>query len=38
VPGIPLWISMFKALGAAPTAIPFGELYSALQASIATHF
>src|SRR5262249_54233663 len=31
VPGIPLWISMFKALGASPTAIPFGELYSALQ-------
>jgi TRAP-type transport system periplasmic protein len=34
VPGIPLWISMFKALGAAPTAIPFGELYSALQTKV----
>jgi len=34
VPGIPLWISMFKALGASPTAIPFGELYSALQTKV----
>jgi TRAP-type transport system periplasmic protein len=34
VPGIPLWISMFKALGAAPTSINFGELYSALQTKI----
>jgi tripartite ATP-independent transporter DctP family solute receptor len=34
VPGIPLWISMFKALGAAPTAIPFGELYSSLQTKV----
>lgn len=34
VPGIPLWISMFKAMGAAPTSINFGELYSALQTKI----
>jgi len=34
VPGIPLWISIFKALGASPTAIPFGELYSALQTKV----
>ena len=34
VPGIPLWLSMFKALGASPTAIPFGELYSALQTKV----
>jgi len=34
VPGIPLWISMFKALGASPTAIPFGELYSSLQTKV----
>ena len=34
VPGIPLWISMFKALGAAPTPIAFGELYSALQTKV----
>jgi TRAP-type transport system periplasmic protein len=34
VPGIPMWLSMFKALGAAPTVIPFGELYSALQTKV----
>jgi tripartite ATP-independent transporter DctP family solute receptor len=34
VPGIPMWLSMFKALGASPTAIPFGELYSALQTKV----
>lgn len=34
VPGIPLWISMFKSLGAAPASINFGELYSALQTKI----
>jgi TRAP-type transport system periplasmic protein len=34
VPGIPMWIDMFKDLGAAPTAIPFGELYSALQTKV----
>ena len=34
VPGIPLWISMFKALGASPTSIPFGELYSSLQTKV----
>jgi len=34
VPGIPLWIAMFKALGASPTTIPFGELYSSLQTKV----
>ncbi|MDE1949535.1 MAG: TRAP transporter substrate-binding protein [Burkholderiales bacterium] len=34
VPGIPMWLSMFKALGASPTAIQFGELYSALQTKV----
>lgn len=34
VPGIPLWITMFKDLGAAPTSINFGELYSALQTKV----
>ncbi|KAF1046185.1 TRAP transporter substrate-binding protein [Xylophilus sp.] len=34
VPGIPMWLSMFKALGAAPTSIPFGELYTALQTKV----
>lgn len=34
VPGSPLWVSMFKALGAAPTPINFGELYAALQTHV----
>jgi TRAP-type transport system periplasmic protein len=34
VPGNQLWVSMFKALGAAPTAVNFNELYSALQTKI----
>ena len=34
VPAIPLWVSMFKALGAAPTVIPFADLYSALQTRV----
>jgi tripartite ATP-independent transporter DctP family solute receptor len=35
VPVSPLWLSMFKALGAAPTAINFSEVYSALQTHVA---
>jgi tripartite ATP-independent transporter DctP family solute receptor len=31
VPPSPLWTSMFKAFGAAPTSINFNEVYSALQ-------
>ncbi|HTU54136.1 MAG TPA: TRAP transporter substrate-binding protein [Acetobacteraceae bacterium] len=34
VPVSPLWTSMFRALGAAPTAINFNEVYSALQSHI----
>ena len=34
VPPAPLWTSMFKAFGAAPTTINFNEVYSALQAKI----
>jgi len=34
VPGNQLWVSMFKALGGAPTPINFSELYSALQTKI----
>lgn len=34
VPVSPLWTSMFTALGAAPTAINFAEVYSALQTGI----
>jgi len=34
VPVSPLWTSMFKALGAAPTGINFSEVYSALQTKV----
>jgi tripartite ATP-independent transporter DctP family solute receptor len=34
VPISPLWTSLFKAFGAAPTGINFGEVYSALQTKI----
>jgi TRAP-type transport system periplasmic protein len=34
VPSNQLWVSMFKALDAAPTAINFNELYSALQTKV----
>jgi TRAP-type transport system periplasmic protein len=34
VPISPLWTSMFKAFGAAPTGINFSEVYSALQTKI----
>src|SRR5882672_11180386 len=35
VPPSPLWTSMFKAFGAAPTSINFSETYSALQTKVA---
>ena len=34
VPVSPLWTSMFKAFGAAPTSINFNEVYSALQTKV----
>jgi TRAP-type transport system periplasmic protein len=34
VPTTQIWISLFKALGAAPTGIDFAELYSALQTKV----
>lgn len=34
VPGNQLWVTMFKALGAGPTPINFGELYAALQTRV----
>jgi tripartite ATP-independent transporter DctP family solute receptor len=34
VPQAPMWISMYKALGAAPTAISWGEVYTALQTKV----
>lgn len=35
VPLVPLWVSMFASLGAAPTSIPLAEAYAALQTRIA---
>ncbi len=35
IPVVPLWVSMFSALGAAPISIPLSEAYSALQTRIA---
>jgi tripartite ATP-independent transporter DctP family solute receptor len=34
VPPSPLWTSMYKAFGAAPTSINFNEVYSALQSKV----
>lgn len=34
VPISPLWVSMFKVFGAAPTGINFSEVYSALQTKV----
>ncbi|RAU21313.1 ABC transporter substrate-binding protein [Paramagnetospirillum kuznetsovii] len=34
VPTTQMWISLFKALGTAPTGIDFAELYSALQTKV----
>jgi tripartite ATP-independent transporter DctP family solute receptor len=34
VPVSPVWLSLFKALGAAPAAINFAELYTALQTKV----
>jgi len=34
VPVSPLWTSMFKALGAAPTSINWGEVYTSLQTRV----
>lgn len=31
VPESPVWVEMIKAYGAAPTPVPFGEVYTALQ-------
>ncbi|GJE36199.1 tripartite ATP-independent transporter DctP family solute receptor [Methylobacterium persicinum] len=34
VPVVPLWVSLFAALNAAPTSIPLSEAYAALQTKI----
>lgn len=31
VPESPVWVEMIRAMGAAPTPVPFGEVYTALQ-------
>lgn len=35
VPVVPLWVSMFSSLGAAPLSVPLNEAYSALQTKVA---
>jgi tripartite ATP-independent transporter DctP family solute receptor len=35
VPMVPLWVAMFKALGAAPVSLPLSEAYQALQTKVA---
>jgi len=35
VPVVPLWVNMFKALGAAPVSLPLSEAYQALQTKVA---
>ncbi|WP_451984620.1 TRAP transporter substrate-binding protein [Azospirillum endophyticum] len=36
VPASPMWVSLFKGFGAAPTAINFAELYTALQTNLVS--
>lgn len=35
VPVVPLWVQMFKTLGAAPVSLPLAEAYQALQTKVA---
>lgn len=35
VPVVPLWVSMFKSLGASPVSLPLSEAYQALQTKVA---
>ena len=35
VPVVPLWVTMFKTLGAAPVSLPLSEAYLALQTKVA---
>ncbi len=35
VPLVPLWVSMFKTLGASPVSLPLSEAYQALQTKVA---
>lgn len=38
VPEAPVWVDTFEALGTSPTAIPSGELYTALQTGVVDGF
>ena len=33
-PGAPVWVETIKAMGATPTPMPWGEVYSALQQNV----
>ena len=35
VPVVPLWVQMFKSLGASPVSLPLSEAYQALQTKVA---
>ena len=35
IPVVPLWVQMFRALGAAPVSLPLSEAYQALQTKVA---
>jgi len=35
VPVVPLWVNMFRSLGAAPVSLPLSEAYQALQTKVA---
>lgn len=35
VPVVPMWVAMFKSLGAAPVSMPLNEAYTSLQTHIA---
>ena len=35
MPVVPLWVAMFKTLGAAPVSLPLSEAYQALQTKVA---
>lgn len=38
VPEAPVWVDTFRALGTSPTAIPAGELYTAVQTGVVDGF
>lgn len=38
VPEAPVWVDTFRALGTSPTALPAGELYTAMQTGVVDGF